>query len=221
MGLGLRSFAFFSLGIQKKIKTIDSRVLIPEGADQALVDLSFNEMGGISFKEAIFLGSLATSLSCQNIFEIGTFKGVTTYYLMSCISGKIYTLDLPAEPMNTTLDVENAEKAFIGTKDDERFWVGKPGAERIVSLRGDSATFDYSPYEGKMDFVFIDASHAYEYVKSDSLNALKMIHDDGVIVWHDYAPCWPGSVRALNELSSEIELRHIKGTSLVIHKRKF
>ncbi|MBD3183553.1 class I SAM-dependent methyltransferase, partial [Candidatus Poribacteria bacterium] len=89
-------------------------------------------------------------------------------------------------------------------------------------LYGDSADFDFSPYFGTMDFVLVDGSHSYEYVLSDTDNALKLLKNGkGIILWHDYGH-WDGVTKALNELyeSSEVfrSLKHIDGTSLVCFK---
>jgi hypothetical protein len=73
----------------------------------------------------------------------------------------------------------------------------------IVQLYGDSGTFDFSPYYGNVDFMFIDGSHAYDYVKNDTLAALKMVRVGGTIIWHDYRRTgftpFPGVLRALTE----------------------
>ena len=104
-------------------------------------------------------------------------------------------------------------------------FVGTPYAARITQLYGDSATFDYTPYEGAMDFVFVDGSHSYEYVKSDTRTALKLLKPvGGVILWHDYgSPYWKGLTRALNELMTEqpelASMRHIRDTMLVFWRR--
>lgn len=77
------------------------------------------------------------------------------------------------------------------------------------------------PYEA--DFVFVDGSHTYEYVMSDSEKALGLLpNDGGVVLWHDYGE-WPGVTRALNELQAGDQrfagLRHIEGTSLALLSR--
>ena len=58
----------------------------------------------------------------------------------------------------------------------------------IRQLFGDSATFDYSAaIDGPLDLVYIDAAHDYLHKKIDTENALRMLSDRGVIVWHNYA----------------------------------
>lgn len=161
---------------------------------------------------------LAARMRCTAVFEIGTYSGRTTYNLACNTLGIVYTLDLSPTTRDTLLPVEKADHAFMGIEDSQRYWIGKPQADRIVQLRGDSADFDFTPYYKRMDLVFVDGSHAYHYVRKDSESALAMVRDSGAIVWHDYAPCWPGVVRALNELASRVSLVNLKGTSLVVYR---
>ena len=91
--------------------------------------------------------------------------------------------------------------------------------ERITQLYGDSASFDFSPWYGQMDFVFVDGAHAYNYVVNDTNIALKLLNPrGGIIIWHDYG-VWKGVTRALNELRENmpsLPLVHIKDTSLIV-----
>ena len=58
--------------------------------------------------------------------------------------------------------------------------------QKIVMLTGDSKNFDFSEFDEKVDFIFIDADHSYAGVMNDSEIAFKMIRPGGTIVWHDY-----------------------------------
>lgn len=88
-----------------------------------------------------------------------------------------------------------------------------------MALSGDTARFDFSPWYGTRDLVFIDACHEYEYVMKDTEIALKFLQLGGIIVWHDYGT-WVGVPRALNELYINDprlhSIRHASGTSLAI-----
>ena len=56
---------------------------------------------------------------------------------------------------------------------------------------------------GPYDFIFIDADHTYEGVKSDFNNYLPMLSEGGVIGFHDVeCPDWPGINEFWNELES-------------------
>ena len=66
--------------------------------------------------------------------------------------------------------------------------------------------------------VFVDASHAYEAVLSDSRQAFRMIRPGGLIIWDDYHPVHGiGVMKALAELSDEQPIAWIRGTRLAIH----
>ena len=54
------------------------------------------------------------------------------------------------------------------------------------------------PY--KVDFVYIDADHRYECVKSDIAAWLPHVKSGGIICGHDYSIGFPGVYRAVNEL---------------------
>jgi len=220
MKTGIKTFSFYSIGLGKNVPTIDSSSLFPSKNIIVSMETGVKTCGGLSPQEGLWLVMLAAYMCCNKVFEIGTCSGKTTYNLALNIPGVVYTLDLPSGARTTLLPVENRDHAFIGFKDHEKYWLGKSLANRIVPLYGDSANYDFSPYCKSMDLVFVDGSHAYDYVRKDSESALAMIHDHGVIVWHDYAPCWPGVVRALNKLALKIPLCHLNGTSLVIYRRE-
>ena len=128
-------------------------------------------------------------------------------------------MDLPRNELPNTVyaldnaDVQFADKQVCGQRFSNTRW-----SKQIVQLYGDSAKFE--PYYGKIEFAFIDGSHAYDYVKNDTSVALLLVTKPSLIVWHDYTPCWPGVIKHLEELFHAggifAGLRHIQETSLVI-----
>ena len=78
----------------------------------------------------------------------------------------------------------------------------RPAAARITQLFGDSATYDWSPHHGRAGLVFVDGSHAYDYVRADSETALRLVQPGGVVMWHDYG-VWEGVTRALEEIEAQ------------------
>jgi predicted O-methyltransferase YrrM len=188
------------------------------------------ESQSVNLEKVAFRRSNATPLelycmSCvaelrqpKRIFEIWTFDGATTLRLArSVASAEVFTLDL--DPQSAIVDglavidseVNNIKEGGIGFQ-----FAGKSEASRITQLLGDSTRFDYAPYAGTCDLVFVDACHDYEFVKSDSQAALNLLRPGGVILWHDYVPGWPGVVRALDELLPSYPLVHIAGTALAV-----
>lgn len=142
--------------------------------------------------ETHFLATLVKELNPQTIFEIGTYNGFTTLHLAvnSSESCRIFTLDLPpnfdagkagAMSYDDFLVIKLSQKTI-----NQRFYKKHPLEYKITELYGNSAGFDFSPYFGKMDVVFIDGNHSLQFVKNDSENAFKMISEHGIIVWHDF-----------------------------------
>lgn len=183
--------------------------------------------GNVRISELAVLAQCAANIADHgNIFKIGTFDGRTTLNLglNQHGNGKVFTLDLPSEAP-TKFDVEKGERHFIDKPASGARYVARenemPGVVgRIVQLFGDSASFNYSEYEGTCSLVFVDGSHAYDYAVADTMTARKLIRPGGVIVWHDYG-IWKGVTTALNEIeeNEKLGLRSIHGTSLVFWRK--
>ncbi len=182
--------------------------------------------GDAPLQDICLLGALVKKQDPKAILEIGTFDGRSTFN-MALNSGPdtvIYTLDLPRKIMDQALlSLAPQEKVFIdkqesGSKFRALNEKDFPEKKKIVQLYGDSGQFDFTPYFGKMDFVFIDGSHSYEYVINDSRLGLKLLREGrGLIIWHDYG-YWEGVTRGLNELSQTPEFQgmvRIENTGLV------
>jgi predicted O-methyltransferase YrrM len=177
--------------------------------------------------ETHFLSTLVKELNPQTIFEIGTYNGFTALHMAvnSPEACRIFTLDLPPDydlgkVGNTSYDdllVIKLSQATI----NQRFYKKHPLENKISELYGDSASFDFSPYAGKIDIVFIDGNHSFQYVKSDTENAFKMLSDNGVIVWHDFDFIVHKDVFTyLNQLSKECPIYSVPHTRFAIYGKK-
>jgi SAM-dependent methyltransferase len=193
-------------------KGVPIRILEPAPAD-----------GNISLYELIIIVDLIQTLKPTRLLEIGTFDGRTTLNMAANSSpgAVVFTLDLPKDSLNSTLlPLAPFDAKFIANQAKGSKFADSEYQSKIVQLWGDSATFDFSPFVETMDFVFIDASHSYEYALQDSRTALRLLRNQGgVVLWHDYdTPWWPGVTRALNDLFVQGGafggLRHIEGTAL-------
>jgi hypothetical protein len=179
--------------------------------------------GGTSDTEAWILAVVAKDTS--RLFEFGTCTGKTSYLWArnQPPGGTVTTLTLgPGEfdgYQSAPGDDSTAERY---AREESRFtrfrYSGTDVEGRVVQLYGDSKQFDASPYTASFDVVFVDGSHAYSYVVSDSAKALQMVRPGGLVLWHDYSPECPGVFRALNDLTSRLSLFHIRGTTLVAHR---
>jgi predicted O-methyltransferase YrrM len=201
--------------------------LIPSDLPVAVRERENAVDGNVSPLELEILSKLVKLADPTVIFEIGTFDGRTTLNLAahSRPDARVYTLDLPRSGMDQAgLPLAFHDRKYVDKAESGVRFHGTELESKIVQLYGDSAAFDYRPYRGKADFVFVDGSHSYHYVLNDSWSALRMMRGRGLIVWHDYVPsghqCWPGLVRALDELHDNEPafrgLQHIAGTALAV-----
>jgi predicted O-methyltransferase YrrM len=158
------------------------------------------------------------------LFEIGTFDGRTTLNLAanSPENNPVYTLDLPPDAdagMKSSLD--SGEVHLTKASSKPRRFDDYSHGRQITQLWGDSSQFDFSPYHGKCGLVFVDGSHAYDNVISDSQAALRMVAPGGAVIWHDYG-IWEGATKALEEMEDQqhLGLQAIRGTSLVFWRKR-
>jgi predicted O-methyltransferase YrrM len=190
--------------------------------DQTTVDIHQPQAadGNVSELELIVLARVTRAVQPRSIFEFGTFDGRTTLNLAANSSGDVYTIDLPASAADTAKGIDPQEKQFVEKSLSGARYRGTPLEKRITQLYGNSGTFAFEPYYDAIDLVFVDASHAYDYVISDSLHALRMLRGGrGTIVWHGYSR-WDGVTAALNDLrgrhKSFAGLEWVEGTTLAL-----
>jgi predicted O-methyltransferase YrrM len=170
----------------------------------------------------LVLCALAKLLDCRTAFELGTYRGEATWLLARNVPElRVFTLDLPnlEAAEHVALELTDRGEYFTHWDRGTRF-AGTPESARITQLNGDSATFDFSPYLGQMDLVYIDASHSYSYVKSDTEAALRMLAPGGTIVWDDYT-YYPGLYAYLNELGAGLDqpILHLLETRLAVYSQ--
>jgi predicted O-methyltransferase YrrM len=180
--------------------------------------------GGTSDAEAWILAVVAKE--ARVMFEFGTCTGKTAYLWArnQPPGGTVTTLTLPPERAGLAGGVAGDDPVAVAcAREESRFsrfiYSGTAAEERIQQLLGDSKEFDERPFAGQCDVVFVDGSHAYSYVVSDSAKALTMARPGGLVLWHDYSPECPGVFRALNQLARRLPLVHVEGTTLVAHRR--
>lgn len=158
--------------------------------------------------ELAAIAYIMRALEPKIVFEIGTFVGRTTRTMAinSPDFTQLYTLDLPPSESQAANRVGSEYRKSAESK-------------KITQLFGDSGKFDFSPYYNKCDFVWVDANHDYNPVKTDSENALSLCKKGGWIGWHDYrhsAP-WSGVTRCIRELNAIVgNIVHVQGTTIAL-----
>jgi len=187
--------------------------LFPELATRSItVSVDVKHKFELPYGERIVLAAIAELLEPAMIFEFGTYTGSTTTLLADAAPrAVVHTLDLPADEIVWGQDVVEA----IG----KNFRDQPEYAGRIVSHRRNSRLFDFSPFENKVDLVYIDGSHEYPDVIEDSRNALRILAPRGVIIWDDYHPGCMGVARAIKKLAKTLSIIRIAQTRLSVMRR--
>jgi len=136
-------------------------------------------------EEVRLLVRLGLAISAQNVLEIGTFLGDTTMILATYFK-HVYTIDI---------------------KQDYKF-----KESNIISIIGTSAQLDtYSNIQHlPIHLAFIDGSHLYHNVITDTFHAIRLMDKGGIITFHDIVSC-PEVKIALNDLSKVMDVYHIVG----------
>jgi len=175
--------------------------------------------------ELASLAFITRQLAPSAIFEIGTFRGRTAlnFALNAPTDCLVYTLDLPAEDRaQMQAQTNEADRAIIQASHTGIDYQGKEAAKNIRQLYGNSLTFDFSPYLGKIDLVFVDGAHHYEAVLKDTQTALSLVKPGGVILWHDFANYgdYNDVTRAVLRSLPPREIVQIENTQLAFYRKK-
>jgi precorrin-6B methylase 2 len=203
---------------KRKLETLDFKNIVNENVTVNISQL-FGVNGNTSLYELIVISGIVKNKNPLTILEIGTFDGRTTlnFALNTLAECKIYTLDLPpSEKDKTSFAIEENEMQYINKPESGARFKNFSDAGKIIQLFGDSATFDFSVLP-KADLIFIDGSHAYDYVINDSLKCFQMLKPNGIMLWHDYG-VWEGVTKGLEFLKetnpSFKSISYIRETSL-------
>lgn len=228
---------------QNALKSYRTRLRVPNplGREFTLPEKSIEEifqttlpptvaMAGVYIEEAsrmsspiyelFVISAISALLKPQTVFEIGTYLGASALMIAKNIpeESKVFTLDLPPEKLSDN-NIMNPDNVASPYQVGELLREEDVDSQKVQQLYGDSTRFDYSPYKDKIDLIFIDGNHEYDYVKTDSLNAFEMLRPGGCIIWDDYywdyGAFWcSGVTQYLNELARERKIFRIAGTRL-------
>lgn len=172
--------------------------------------------------ELLTIATICAALRPQQIFEFGTYTGESTLVMAH---------NTPTDTRITTIDLDpNARDTHVhglGVGGFRRFTVGAAfvataAAAKIDQRYGDTRTFDYAPFRGQIDLIYIDADHTYEFAKADTASALTMLRPGGAILWDDYTwtdahPECAGVTRTVNELAATRPIYRVAGTRFALY----
>jgi len=198
-----------------RLPSMDINDLLPAGGDLWEIKMLMfpKSHASISLLEFQALLLLLKRVGANKVFEFGTFKGISITQLALNLppDSTICTLDLPDETLTTKFSTD-LEDAAIAREAGKGSLVPAALRPRIQFLKCDSAKFDETPFLGKMDFVFVDGAHNFDYVKSDSEKGWRMLRSGGIMAWHDCRHQDAGVVRYL--LQSSFKPARIAGTTV-------
>jgi len=198
----LRRAARASLNLRRLQRLAPLDDLFPGVNDLELTLRHHFRPRGLPHGDAYVLALIVAQLRPRRIFEIGTGTGEGTLLMARQSPGvRIDTLDLGGEGQ-ASLGEQRADAPLVADAVGEAFH-GTDVAGAITQHLGDSATFDFSPFAGRMDPVFVDGAHTAEYVRADSLAALAMLAPGGVVVWDVCHLYHPGVSRGLLSLQED------------------
>jgi predicted O-methyltransferase YrrM len=126
-----------------------------------------------------FLVALLKMTNSSTVIEVGTFKGLTSCYLIDALkeSGKFYSIDIEDHRGGSV------KQYFEENKDTCKFILG----DSLVKLK------DFE--ENSADIIFLDSYHGLEQVRGEFKLSEKIIKPNGYICIHDYyssdgVPIW-------------------------------
>lgn len=195
------------------------------------VGIPSTEIGGMTLLESSILVSLIKIFKLKNIFEFGTYMGATSilFALNTPCDAKITSLDI--DPLNFSSSDIDLLSIFTNDKSNDAFLrdnVINYGAkyiknadqtlqDKITLLFCDSLKFNPSEFNlaNSFDLILIDGGHDYETIKKDTENALLMLKDNGIIVWHDYKSYLHTDVtKYIESFSNSYKIYHVENTMI-------
>jgi cephalosporin hydroxylase len=175
--------------------------MTPLVASTPKVSHFFQGIPGYFDFEDLYAKAVRTAPKKAHFVEVGCWLGKSTAFLAVEIinSGKDITLDCIDIWTGGTDDVLLQSDAVKRTGDAFPIFIEnvKPVLSRINPIKKPSVVASKMYEDKSLDFVFIDADHAYEFVKADIKAWLPKVKSGGILAGHDYN--WPSVQQAVKE----------------------
>lgn len=228
VGIEIREQRFTATTVLPTITIADVLSALPNSPEKPVVlpdlsQLSEGILGGIS--PYYNIGAITKALQPRAILEFGTFMGVSTLTmaLNSPEDCRIVTIDLPNDYRLADLaTLAPGEHRMVRNSVDKTgsAYREHPLVGKISELRANSLNIDVTEHIHNVDFCLIDGGHSYEIVRSDTINALRVLTPSGIIMWDDYRWKAPGVTKYLEELQTQYRLYRVSGTNYAIYSAR-
>jgi hypothetical protein len=117
--------------------------------------------------------------------EVGTFKGEFSKEILQRWQGKLYMVDVWRELGEEYIDSSN-HKNFDGGVYGDCMNNIKGFEDKGIMVRSTSKVASDMFTDNSLDFVYIDANHAYDYVRQDIELWYPKVKSGGWVMGHDY-----------------------------------
>lgn len=136
-------------------------------------------------KELKKLVDLYETLKAKNVIEVGSMYGGTLYYWIAkaAAGARVMSIDLPVGPGDGRYPkvVEAHMEWLVWAKGFDVELLTRFGPSQDPHIIADAKV----TFKDGVDFLFIDAGHAYEQVKADFQNYGPLVKMGGLIALHD------------------------------------
>lgn len=139
--------------------------------------------------------------------ELGVFAGQFSEVLLSIQPTKLYLVDL-FDGVVGSGDRNGENMVYIRMDECMNYLSEKySGNHRVQIVKSSTSDFLKTIPDDSLDFVYIDADHSYEGVKTDIDLSINKVKSGGYIMGHDYvSPRFEGVVRAVDEFCQKTGL---------------
>lgn len=115
----------------------------------------------------------------KTFLEVGTHRGYTTRILAEKFPAmKIVTVD-PGDKVSEDNRPGNQKAEYLA-----QYEIGEL-VEHLENVRIIKDCFRSIDWDQKFDAIFIDGNHSYNEILADSLLAMNLLTEHGLIIWHD------------------------------------
>lgn len=178
-----------------------------QALDRILQFLDKEEVTCSWVAEYPIITDLINAMNLKRGCEVGVaYGGQSKYFLEKTTIEKLYSIDpyknFTKNEYDDFLNFEQAMHDVLFIKVQRKL---APFGERSVLLRQTSAEAVKAFENDSLDFVYIDANHAYEYVLADLVLWFPKIKTGGLVAGDDYR-VWPGVSRAVKEFTKKLNV---------------
>ena len=163
------------------------------------------------FDFPVLYQSMVVSHNNAIFVEIGSWQGKSAAFMAVEIINANKNIQLHCVD-TWEGSIEHKDEAVIQNKNLYDTFIKniEPVKQIITPVRMSSVDAARTYADESIDFVFIDAAHDYESVRSDLYAWFPKVKKGGTIAGHDFS--WPGVVKAVNEfITTSCHTLHIIG----------